>query len=216
VPVLVGAFKERPQGMSWADDGFIYIGRAEKGIWKIAEAGGSPEQVLAMKPGEHAHGPELLPGGDWILFSLSRGVRAWSDGSIVAHSLATDERRVLVARGREARYTASGHLTYVQGDSLFAAPFDVNRVEVTGGAVAMVDAVQTSTADETGAACYDVSRNGVLTFAPPAGFGTRDLALTWIDGSGNEEPLPLTQRRHSRFQLSPDDRFIATVTAASA
>jgi serine/threonine-protein kinase len=210
VPVVLAPFKERPQGMSWADDGFIYIGRAQQGIWKIPEGGGEPEQVLAMEPGEHAHGPELLPGGEWMLYSLGPGVRAWSAGSIVAQSLKTNERRELVPRGREARYTPSGHLTYVQDGSLFAVPFDLQRIEVTGGALAMEDAVQTSAADETGAACYDVSGTGVLAYAPPAGFGTRDLGLIWLDEKGTEDPLPLGQRRHNLFQLSPDDRFIAT------
>jgi len=196
-------------GMHWNADGFIYIGRADLGIWRLPVAGGEPEQVLELEPGEYAHGPELLPGGEWVLFSLTHGVRAWSDSSIVAHSLETDERRELVPRGREVRVTRNGYLTYVQDGSLFAVPFDVDRVEVVGGAVAMQDGVHTSTLDETGAASYDLSDDGVLAFSPPAGFSDRPVQLTFRDGKGNEEVLPAGTHRFFQFKLSPDQKTIA-------
>jgi len=209
VPVVVGAFRERPMGMHWNADGFIYIGRADLGIWRLPAAGGAPEQVVELEPGEFAHGPELLPGGEWMLFSLSRGVRSWSDSSIVAQSLETNERRELVTRGREVRVTRNGYLTYVQDGTLFAMPFDVDRVEVTGGAVAMVVGVHTSALDETGAASYDVSDDGVLVFAPPASFSDRPVQLAFRDGQGNEEVLPSGTRRFFQFVLSPNQKTIA-------
>ncbi len=209
VPVVVAAFRDRPMGMHWNADGFIYIGRADLGIWRLPAAGGEPERVLELEPGEYAHGPELLPGGEWVLFSLAHGVRAWSDSSIVAHSLKTNERRELVPRGREVRVTRNGYLTYVQDGSLFAVPFDVERVEVTGGAVAMQDGVHTSALDETGAASYDVSNDGVLAFAPPAGFSDRPVQLSFRDSEGNEEVLPAGTHRFFQFKLSPDQNTIA-------
>jgi len=209
VPIVVGPLPERPMGMHWSEDGFIYVGRADRGISRVPASGGEPEQVLALTDGEYAHGPELLPGGDWIVFSLSRSVRAWSDGSIVAQSLKSGERRVLVSRGREARYLERGYLTYVQDGSLFAAPFDVDRVEVTGAAVVMESNVHTSSEDETGAAGYDVSDDGVLAFAPPAGRATRDMRLSFVDREGHEEPLPTGARRFGTATISPDGTRIA-------
>ena len=210
VPVIVGAYRERPLGIGWADDGFIYIGRADRGIWRLPEGGGEPEQALSLEANEYAHGPELLPGGEWMLFTLGRGVRAWDDASIVAQSLQNNERRVLVQRGREARYTRSGHLVYVHDGSIFAAPFDLAKVQVTGGAVAMEDEVHTSALDETGAAGFDVSDDGVLAFAPPAGFSDRDVGLIWRDADGVEEALPMRPRRFYLIKLSPDERTVAT------
>jgi hypothetical protein len=75
-PIIGGALHERPMGMHWADDDFIYVGRAHRGIWRVATSGGELEPVLELNEGEYAHGPELLPGGEWLLFSLSYGVRA--------------------------------------------------------------------------------------------------------------------------------------------
>jgi serine/threonine-protein kinase len=209
VPIIVGQLKERPMGMHWAGDDYIYVGRANRGIWRVPSSGGELEPVLEVGEGEYAHGPELLPGGEWMLFSLSRGVRAWSEGSIVAQSLKNNERRVLVQRGREARYLRSGYLTYLQDSTLFAAPFDPERVEVTGAAAAMESDVHTSAEDETGAAGYDVSDDGVLAVAPPWGAGARSTRLTFVDRDGREEPLPLGPRRFGAARLSPDGTRIA-------
>ncbi|MBD3869524.1 MAG: PD40 domain-containing protein, partial [Acidobacteria bacterium] len=209
MPIMVGALRERPMGMHWAYDDFIYVGRADRGIWRIASSGGELEQVLELKEGEYAHGPELLPGGEWILFSLSRGVRAWAEGSIVAQSLKNNERRVLVQRGREARYLRNGYLSYVQDSTLFAAPFDLEKIEIGGAAAAMQSNVHTSAEDETGAAGYDISDDGVLVVAPPAGAGARTSHLTFLDRDGKKESLPVGARRFSAARLSPDGTRIA-------
>jgi len=209
VPIAVGPLQERPLGMHWNEDGFIYIGRADRGIWKVPAAGGEAEQVLALEKGEYAHGPELLPGGEWVLFTLCHGVRAWAEGSIVAQSLASNERRVLIHRGREARYTRSGHLTYVQENTLFAAPFAADRIELTGDAVVMETDIHTSNEDETGAAGYDISDDGVLVFAPPAGIGARPGRLAFLDGDGNRTLLPMDSRRYGSASISPDGGRVA-------
>jgi hypothetical protein len=209
MPIIVGPLHERPMGMHWAGNDFIYVGRADRGIWRVPSSGGELEPVLELNEGEYAHGPELLPGGEWVLFSLSRGVRAWIEGSIVAQSLTSNERRVLVQRGREARYLRNGYLTYVQDNSLFAAPFDLDRIEISGAAAAMESDVHTSADDETGAAGYDVSDDGVLVVAPPSGMGARISRLTFMGREGSEEPLPLGPRRFGAARLSPDGTRIA-------
>jgi serine/threonine protein kinase len=212
VPIAVGPLQERPLGMHWNEDGFIYVGRADRGIWKVSASGGEPEQILDLEKGEYAHGPELLPGGKWVLFTLCHGVRAWAEGSIVAQSLENNERRELIHRGREVRFTSSGHLTYVQENTLFAAPFDVDRVEITGGAVAMETNLHTSGEDETGAAGYDISDTGMLVFAPPAGSGARSARLAFLDRAGVRTLLPVDARRYGSANLSPDgDRVAAQI-----
>jgi hypothetical protein len=197
-------------GMQWAEDGFIYVGRADEGMWRAPGSGGDLEAVLSMDDGEYAHGPELLPGGEWILFTMCRSVRGWSNASIVAQSLSGNERRVLVERGRDARYVKSGHLTYVDGGTLFAVPFDINTMQVEGSAVAMDSDVHMSAEDETGAAGYDVSDDGILAFAPPAGYGAAGpTRLLLRDADGNERPLPIDVRPFGYASFSPDDRRVA-------
>jgi hypothetical protein len=210
-PIVVTQLGERPMGMQWADDGYIYVGRADEGIWRAPGAGGPLEPVLSVDAGEYAHGPELLPGGEWMLFTLCRSVRGWSNASIVAQSLTGDQRKVLVERGREARYVASGHLTYVDGRTLFAVPFDLDDMRVDGSAVAMETNIHMSAEDETGASGYDISDDGVLAFAPPAGYGAAGpTRLLFQDRDGNETPLPIDVRPFGSASLSPDDRRVVS------
>jgi len=102
-----------PWGASWADDGQVYYGQGPGGIWRVPSAGGTPEKVVPIREGEQAHGPHLLPDGEWVLFTLlPAGVGSWNRATIVAESLKTHERVTLVEGGRDARYLASGHIIY--------------------------------------------------------------------------------------------------------
>src|SRR5205823_6897938 len=64
-----------PYGISWGADDKIVFGQATKGILRVSAAGGQPETIVAVKDDELAHGPQILPGGDFVLFTLaSQGI----------------------------------------------------------------------------------------------------------------------------------------------
>ncbi len=79
---------------------------------------------------ELGHGPQMLPDGETVLFTLRTG-GAWDDAQIVTQSIETGERRVLIEGGSDARYVPTGHLVYALGETLLAVPFDLERLEVT-------------------------------------------------------------------------------------
>ena len=54
---------------------------------------------------------------------------------MVVHELATGRRTVLVNGGTDARVLPTGHLAYFREATLFAMPFDEERLMVTGGPV---------------------------------------------------------------------------------
>ena len=62
------------------------------------------------------HGPQILPGEKAVLFTLGRNT--WDDAQVVVHTLETNERKVLIDGGRDARYVPTGHLVYVYGGGL--------------------------------------------------------------------------------------------------
>jgi hypothetical protein len=74
--------------------------------------------------GRHDRWPDLLPDGKTVLFTVG-ATGSWDDAQIVAQSLATGERHVLVTGGTFPRYLPTGHLAYARGGSLMAAPFDI-------------------------------------------------------------------------------------------
>ena len=131
-------------GARWGADDTIVFGQRGAGIMLVSADGGTPEVLIPLtETDEVGHGPQVLAGEKAVLFTLGDGSN-WDDAQIVVHSLETGARKVLVAGGRDARYVPSGHLVYVLDGTLLAVPFDVDRLEVTGGAVPMSEGVVTA------------------------------------------------------------------------
>ena len=105
-----------PFGMSWDGD-TIFFGQGSKGIMRVSANGGKPRAVVSVKNGEFAHGPQLLPDGQTLLFTLATGAAAdrWDKARIVAESLTSHERKTLIDGGSDARYLPTGHLVYALG-----------------------------------------------------------------------------------------------------
>ena len=121
---------------------------------------------MKVNAGERAHGPQLLPGGRAVLFTLAQAGEGWDDAQIVVQSLDGGARQVVVRGGTDARYLPTGHLVYALRGSLLALPFDVGRLEVTGGPVPLVDEVAQSVGRVSGAAQFAVSGDGTLVYVP--------------------------------------------------
>ena len=102
--------------------------------------GGKPENLVTVSAGQSANGPQLLPGGRAILFTLARD-DDWDAAQIVVQSLDTGMRRIVMEGGSDARYVSTGHLVYARGSTLLGVPFDVATLAVTGGAVPLVEGV---------------------------------------------------------------------------
>ncbi len=185
-------------GASWGDDDTIVFGQWQGGIRRVSGAGGPSEELVTDT---WAGNPQLLPGGETLLFVLAEGPFDWGTSQIVVERLATGERTVLIEEGYSPRYLETGHLLYGLGDSLMAVPFDVERLEVTGGPVPMVEGV--NRAEFAGAAVVDVARNGTLVYQPFQA-GARVRTLMWVGRDGTEERLPVPARYFIYARLSPD------------
>jgi hypothetical protein len=94
--------------------------------------------VVKVHAGQLAHGPQLLPGGRAILFTLARN-NDWDAAQIVVQSLDTGTRRVVLEGSTDARYVSTSHLVYALGSTLLAVPFEVATLAVTGGPVPLVE-----------------------------------------------------------------------------
>jgi hypothetical protein len=99
----------------------------------VSAAGGTPEPLT--KPdeagGELFHAwPQLLPGNETVLFTAVATSRDSKDSNIVVQSLRNGERKVVHRGGSNARYVA-GYLVYANESTLFAAPFDLERLELS-------------------------------------------------------------------------------------
>jgi len=60
-----------PYGMSWYADNEIVFGQGAGGIRRVSATGGTAETIVSVKTGEIAHGPQMLPGGNALLYTLA-------------------------------------------------------------------------------------------------------------------------------------------------
>ena len=196
-------------GMTWGADGIVF-GRGGGGIARVSADGGDPEVLVSVKNGELADCPQLLPDGQHILFTLATTNFAdrWDTSQIVVYSLRSGERKVVVERGSDARYLPTGHLVYVVGRTLLVVPFDLQRLEVTGTPVPMVEGVRRGA---TGSAQFAVSNSGSLLYIPGPGSSTvsPQLDIALIDRKGGVLPLNLPAGPYQYPRVSPDGGRIA-------
>ncbi len=130
-------------GGTWDSDGYVYyLGRAGGGLSRISVTGGDPEIVSVVDTvrAEVSHRfPHVLPNGKGVLFTISRPSVEEQEVAIV--DLATGEHHVLLP-GVLARYAPTGYLVIARADgALLAAPFDQDRLVLTGPATPLLDGV---------------------------------------------------------------------------
>ena len=88
------------------------------------------------------------------LFTMGRSGMDWADAPLVAYSLRSGKRTVVMERAGEARYLDSGHLVYARLGVLYTIPFDLQRLEATGVPVMVVEGVRRAGPESTAAALY--------------------------------------------------------------
>jgi hypothetical protein len=218
------ASADNPYGMTWSRDSLV-LGQGRKGIMRVRADGGTPAVLVRIGDDEEAHGPQMLPGEEAILFTLAKGTAAdrWDTARIVVQSLATGQRTELMTGGSDARYVPTGHLVFGRSDTgfgagtLFAAPFDVARMRITGSSRPVVDGIRTSSSRSSGAFQYDVSPTGTLVFIPgsPVGPEWGKQRLLIADRTGQANPLPITPNEYRALRVSPDGARIAVEMASA-
>jgi serine/threonine-protein kinase len=201
------------RGASWGPDDWIYYGNASNGLWRVSADGGEPEVVteLDKELGEWTHRfPDVLPGGEAVLFTLGdRSMTgSWDEGNIGVVTVETGQRRTLVKGGMFGRYF-EGHLLYVRGGQLMAAPFDRGRLEVTGQAVKVLEDIRSYPAGA--AAQLAAAGVGVLAYASGGAQGEEPTQLLWVDRQGNRAPVMDEARAFRQPALSPDGQKLAVV-----
>jgi dipeptidyl aminopeptidase/acylaminoacyl peptidase len=125
--------------------------------------------------------------------------------------LETGQRRTLLDGATDARYIPTGHLVYLRAGSLFAVPFGLKQLAVTGPPVPVLDSVGDRA--QIGFADYAFSLAGNLVYrqVDPRRFETE---VVWVDRKGVAIPLSETRRAYAEIRLSPDGRRVAATIGA--
>jgi eukaryotic-like serine/threonine-protein kinase len=198
------------RGASWGpDDTIVFTPTTNAGLFRVPAAGGTPKPLTSPdhKAGQYGHvWPQFLPGGKAVLFTIWSGVGGIDHAQIGLLSLETGKQKVLVEGGTYGRYVPSGHIVYARAGGLLAVPFDLQRLEVTGSAVSILEGVGMD--PSFGSAYFSSSADGSLAYVP-GGLNGGDSSLVWVNRKGEAEPLPAPPRGYDSPRLSPDGKRLA-------
>jgi serine/threonine-protein kinase len=131
---------------------------------------------------------------------------AFDDANIVVQPLPAGARKIVQRGGYHGRYLPSGHLVYIHDGTLFAAPFDLDRLEVTGQPVPALEGVTSNSG--SGSAQFTVSATGTLVYLP--GQSTSGgVPIQWMNHEGKTTPLRATPANWFDPYFAPDGRRLA-------
>ncbi len=199
-------------GGDWGEDGTLVAPLGVgSGLSRIPADGGTPTPITELNrdKGEGAHRwPQILPGGQAILFTAVHVTQSQHDIDVV--SLKTGLRKTVYRGGFFGRYLptseSGGHLVFLRESTLFAAPFDLKRLAVTGDPQPVVENI--SSAKDQGAH-FAFSRNG--TFIYLAGRGPANRSIFWLDTTTKLGPLHPVPGLYGYPRFSPDGKRLAYV-----
>jgi len=169
---------------SWNIDGTIVFSDPSEpaGLFRVSVSSGQLERITTAAKGEIHSSPQMLPGGKTLLYVAAKG----AERRTVARNLASGEEKV-VLEDAAARYVKAGYVMYANRDSvLMAAPFDVEKLAVTGPGVTLQDSVMLKGAFallNAGAA-----DDGTLIVVPGSASGDDKRHLMWASKDGHFLP----------------------------
>jgi len=203
------------RGGTWNRDGVIVFAPTPYELQQIPAAGGTPRPFERVGSKSTARRyPWFLPDGRHFLYLYGS---AGNDFAIRIGSLDSSEHdRTLPGTVDSFALFAQGHLLFVRGDTLLAAPFDTKRLILTGEAVPVGEHVQMRGL-VSGAAKMSASGNGVLVYRTDS-----TLRLTWLHRAG--KPLGIVGESATRgeenelngVRFSPDHKTVAVQASDAA
>jgi serine/threonine-protein kinase len=180
------------------------------GLSVVPAAGGDPKALTTLDEAkkEVTHRwPQVLPGAKAVLFtSHSQAIGNFDNATIEAVVLATGERKTLHSGGSYGRYVPSGHLVYANKGTIFAVPFDVNRLEITGSPAPVLQSVTAS--DAEGAAQFAYSATGLMAYVR-GGPVIPKYPIVWVDRDGRTSKLSDEEGAYGTPRISPDGRKLS-------
>ena len=194
-----------------SDDTIVFQTGLTGGLWQVSAAGGTPKRLNSLAKGETGNRwPQFLPTAKAVLFAANNTV-SWITPQLALYRFDTGERRNLIS-GTRPTYSPTGHLLYVQGGTLMAVPFDLQRMEISSTPVPVVEDVSQSLG--SGMAQYSISENGSLAYLPGGILGGQST-LVWVDHKGAEQSLPAPPHSYRSPRVSPDGKRVAVVVDES-
>ena len=194
------------RGGSWGRDDIIVF--SDTGLHRVSADGGVPEQLTKPDFDETGYNhvwPHHMPGARDVLFTV------WDMDdvhNVVVLNLETGEwRKIDLGAVYLRQYLPTGHLLFAapsRGGGLFAAPFDRERLSVTGATVSVIDDVR-FLLSWSAWPYVTVSQSGTIVYPRES---SEPAELAWMDRDGSFSPIHQREGSVAAPRLSPDGESV--------
>jgi serine/threonine-protein kinase len=212
-------------GVAWLDDGtIVYTLRGGAGLMRVPADGGAPS--LAWRSDSMVSlSPIALPGGRGVTFlSCTLGC---PESQIWVLDLKANRARLLIRGASTGVFVplGGGYLVYAtQNGGLFAVPFDLDRLDLTGNPVPLGVQIAVGTDLSTVLGLFQISKSGTLTtIVGGRGATGRTYEMVWVDRSGRQTPVDTAWKfqltalaNNHGWALSPDGSRLAIGLSTSS
>jgi Tol biopolymer transport system component/tRNA A-37 threonylcarbamoyl transferase component Bud32 len=197
-------------GVAWLDDGTLIYGIPRQNQLRRVNGGGGPSTVALQDSTLSGGGmglPVALPGARGVLFQYCGPSCVTTDIHVL--DLRTGKQKLLLNGVVQAWYLSNGYLLYARRDGVvLAAPFDLDRLEITGEALPVLEGVAVNFT--SGFADLTASRSGSLVYVQAVGTSA-DNVVVRVGRDGAVAPTDTSwYGPFESIDLSPDGRHIAT------
>ena len=196
-PIVTGSIIAR--WADWLPNNRIVFGSTGYGLADVGADGGAVKELFTLRAATAAFGavtPVALPGsrGD---FAFAMCTVACGARQMWVYDANAGKGRLLMEDAYPLGF-AEGHLLYALSGALFAAPFDLERLQLTGPGIPMIDNVLLAR----------LSANGTLLYTE--GTPTGQVRVELVTREGVATPIDSTWTGNfMHVSVSPDGRRVA-------
>jgi serine/threonine protein kinase len=207
-PVLFGA--------DWGSDNtIVFSADVNVGISRVSAEGGLTEILTTPERAkeEYSHRlPHYLPGSKSLLITIMENPLSLHT-RLALLDLQTRKWREVLKDAADGRYLDTGHLAFMRQGTLMAVPFDLNRMEIKGQPVPVVEHVQQALRlgnvnSNTAAGQFCISASGWLAYLPGGIQSSIENSLVHVDQKGSLQPAVDFKAPFMSARVSPDGQRI--------
>jgi Tol biopolymer transport system component/predicted Ser/Thr protein kinase len=190
------------RGGVWLESGqIIFAPTPNSALFVVPAAGGQPRQITNPESRSHRE-PRWLPVEGRFLYLDNVGGGEWV---MWVGSLDGDEPIQLGRSSGGVEY-ADGHLLFLQGRTLVAQPFDLDRMQLTGEPAPLAEHVIRD--PNFGIGTFSASPGGTLCYQAGSLEGGQ---IVWINRDGTRLGAQGKRAEYDEVSISPDGTTLATI-----
>ena len=210
--IHIGTAPAAMDGVTWGSDDHLYFSYQGE-LFRMSATGTEPAEQISRKEDQKIGlmFPSLIPDTGTVLCSTRDEGNSVS--RLVALDIATKQLTDLEMGGTNPRYLPTGKILFVQRETIVVAPFDPDRLEITGPPAPVLPRAWV----DEGQMQLDISSEGSVVYLPIS--QSQNQSLMSVDLSGQVTPLftdGLPFKNFNDLRLSRDGRSIAVSVEGNA